>query len=196
MAGTHTHTHTHTHTETHIVHMLPSCPNRGHRGCKNITRHSNPPLPLHPPSSSFSNSFSPSPPSPLFFSPVTHAAMQSSLLCRQNCRDSHLPFLFLVISIHLPMSSGAEPASSVLSARCRTQRLLRACTLTLLITCLCVCVCARVHICVCSLPHLHTTLPFFLSFFLCLSLWLCRSLEGYRYAVNTWFFISALLQDY
>lgn len=43
----------------------------------------------------------------------------------------------------------------------------------------CVCVCAHVYMCVHSLPHLHITLPFFLPFFRSLSLWLCRSPEGY-----------------
>lgn len=97
--------------------------------------------------------------SPLAVCPVIHAAMQSSLLCRQNCRDSHLPFPFLVLTIHLTMSCGAELASSLLSACCRTH-LLRTYALTLLITCL------HVHInwfflCLISTPP---SLSFCLSF--------------------------------
>ncbi len=97
---------------------------------------------------------------------VLHAAMQSSLLCRQNCRDSHLPFLFLVLSIHLPVSSGAERASSVPSAHCRT-RLLWACALTLLIPdCVCMCACTVYVRVLCLIPT-QLTLPFSpsLSFF-------------------------------
>lgn len=61
--------------------VLPSCPNRGHT-----------------PSSSTSPTSSPL--SPLVC-PVIHAAMQSSLLCSQNCRDPHIrfPFLFLTIQV-------------------------------------------------------------------------------------------------
>lgn len=81
--------------------------------------------------------------------------MQSSVLCRQNCRNSHLPFPFLVHSIHLP------------PCHCRLQHLLRACALTLLvITC---CNYLHVYICVCILclistsPSLSSILSFCLS---------------------------------
>ena len=87
----------------------------------------------------------------------------AGLLCRQNCRDSHLPFPFLVLTIHLSMSCGAELASSLLSARCRTQHLFRVCALTFLFVCanmflriyvcVCVCVCACERASFASSPH-------------------------------------------
>lgn len=93
------------------------------------------PLLHHSSPSSFSSSSFPPPPLPPPGPPAPHAAMRGSLLCRQKCRETQI-FLFLVPFIHLLMSAGAVPASSVLSAR-DLQHLLTACAATLPITCYC-----------------------------------------------------------
>lgn len=124
---------------------------RGHRGCTA-------PLPLRPPSS-------PLPLSPPVC-PVIHAAMQSGLLCRQNCRDSHLPFPFLVLSIHhLPPPCHLELSRPPLQdTLCAHQGLCFDFADYLFV---CVYICA--FICVCALCLISTppSLSFFLS--ICLS---------------------------
>lgn len=150
---------------------------------RSMSRYSSPPPPL---SSAFSlNLLHLSTNSPLFppVHPVTRAAAQSSLLCRQNCKDSHLPFLFLVLSIHLPVSAEAEPASMVLSAQDTTfaQDLCcdnAGCLFVCFWVCACVCVCVT-----CLSPHLPPTQSSAFSFLP--PVWLCRCLEGYRFSLWT-----------
>lgn len=86
--------------------------------------------------------------------------MQSSVLCRQNCRNSHLPFPFLVHSIHLP------------PCHCRLQHLLRACALTLLVITCCNYLHVYIYVCVffASSPHPPPCLPSFLSVSLAVTL--------------------------
>lgn len=92
--------------------------------------------------------------------PLVHLAKQGSRLCRQKRGDLCLSFLILVLSIHLPVSPGVQPVSSLLQTP-------KYCiwTVTRLISCLCICV----HKGRSPSPLLHVNPPSFSSL-LCLQM--------------------------